>query len=63
MYWVMSFIIQLVSVIWSIFVIEGDNVDIFGPFQYTIKFLNMLGLLILIGLMFGTVHRSESAPR
>jgi len=63
MYWVMSFIIQLVSVIWGLFVNEDDSVEIFGIFQYTIKFLNMLGLLILIGLMFGTVHRSENAPR
>lgn len=61
MFWILSFIVQCASIIWEI--VNKEEGQMYHWFLYTVKTLNIVGLLILIVLMFKTVHRSENAPR
>tara|TARA_B110000285_G_scaffold233821_1_gene308804 strand:- start:2444 stop:2653 length:210 start_codon:yes stop_codon:yes gene_type:complete len=63
MFWVLSFVIQITSIVWGVVVLNKDGDKIFGAFLLGIKILNIIALTVLITLMIKTTHRSENAPR
>ena len=53
------------SIVWGLVVFNRTNGEeaIYGVFQYIMKFIDVICLLILISLLFRTVHRTENRPR